>query len=326
MKTRVAGLMLILLAVPAFARGDGLPVNGLDGRAGVVSPDGAYRLVTFTGARHTVVARLHTKGGDIARSRTIPGEYAVPAVAYDSSGSGLSQDGRTLVLIRPRTTIPQKSTSLAILDARRFVVTKTIKLRGDFSFDAVSPDGSRIYLVQYLSLSRHNFDPSRYAVRSLDVRSARLDRAPIVDPREPDEKMGGLPVTRAMSPDGRWAYTLYSGSEHPFIHALDTVGRTARCVDLDHLSNREDLFLMRLRLADGGRALDVVRKGKSVMRMDTATFAVSNPRPAAAARQPAPAPDRSEGPLLWPWVLAAAVLLALGGVAARPLARAGRSH
>jgi hypothetical protein len=328
MKTRVVGLVLLTLAVPAVAHADGLPVTGLDGRAGVLSPDRTYRIVTFVSARHTVVARLHTMGGDIARSRTIPGEYAVPAVAYDSSGSGLSQDGRTLVLIRPRTTIPQRTTSLAVLDARRFIVEKTIKLRGDFSFDAISPDGKRLYLVQYLSLSRRNFDPTKYKVRSLDVQSGRLDPAPIVDPREPDEKMGGLPVTRAMSPDGRWAYTLYSGGDHPFIHALDTVGRTARCVDLDELTGREDLFLMRFRLVNGGRSLDVTKNDKSVARMNTSTFAVSHPRPARVTRRPAPAPNHSDGAALWPWLVAAAGLLLLAGVAVRrkPLARAGRSH
>ena len=40
-------------------------------------------------------------------------------------------------------------------------------------------------------------------------------------------------------------------------------------IDLDDLSGRQDLFLMRLRLAGGGRSLDVVRKGKPVARMDT---------------------------------------------------------
>jgi hypothetical protein len=140
--------------------------------------------------------------------------------------------------------------------------------------------------------------------------------------------MGGLPVTRAMSPDGRWAYTLYSGGDHPFIHALDTVGRSARCVDLDQLTGREDLFLMRLRLRDGGRSLDVTKDGKSVARMNTSTFAVSEPLPARVARPPGPAADHSDGAPLWPWVVAAGVLLLLiAGVASRrPLARAGRSH
>ena len=56
---------------------------------------------------------------------------------------------------------------------------------------------------------------------ALDLRTGRLRGEPIMDPREPDEQMGGVPLTRTMSPDMRWVYTLYSG-EHNFVHALDT--------------------------------------------------------------------------------------------------------
>ena len=44
--------------------------------------------------------------------------------------------------------------------------------------------------------------------------------------------MHGNPMTRATSADGRWAYTLYDGNGHPFVHALDTAPATARCIDL----------------------------------------------------------------------------------------------
>ena len=45
--------------------------------------------------------------------------------------------------------------------------------------------------------------------------------------------MAGYPMTREVSADGRWHYTLYNGTEgHPFIHALDTTGPRAKCIDL----------------------------------------------------------------------------------------------
>ena len=53
--------------------------------------------------------------------------------------------------------------------------------------------------------------------------------------------MAGFPQTRATSPDGRWAYTLYEPAErdHPaFIHALDTKRGTAVCIDLDPLADQ----------------------------------------------------------------------------------------
>jgi hypothetical protein len=191
MKKRIVVLLgLVTIVCPAAVAADGLPVTGLDGRVGVVSPDRAYRVVTFVSRTHTVVARMHFQGAAIERSRTIPGRYAVPAVAYDSSGSGLSQDGRTLVLIRPRTTIPQKTTSLAILDARRLLVEKQIKLRGDFSFDAVAPDGSRIYLIQYLALSRRN--STRRSTRCGRSTSAAAQSMP-------------LRSSTRVSPTRRWA-------------------------------------------------------------------------------------------------------------------------
>ncbi len=89
----------------------------------------------------------------------------IPAVALDGSPGGLSADGTTLVLIQPRKRFPQRETHLAILDAQSLVLRERLTLRGDFSFDAISPDGSHIYLIQYLSPR----DPTEYAVRAYDA-------------------------------------------------------------------------------------------------------------------------------------------------------------
>jgi hypothetical protein len=326
MKTALAAVLGLTLFAPATAAADGLPVMGFYGGDGVAARNGVYRYVTFPGGHSTVVARVRVEGGGVARYRTIPRRFTVPAVAYDGSGSGLSADDRTLVLIRPRVGLVQKRTQMAVLDTRRLLVHKRIALKGDFSFDALSPDGSTAYLVEYLSLSRHNFDPTNYRVRSLDTSTGKLDSAPVVDPREPDEKMGGLPVTRAMSPDARWAYTLYSGGEHPFVHALDTTGRTARCIDLDSLTGRDDLFQLRLRVAGDGRRLEIVKAGKPVLLVDTRSFAVSTPQPAAPAHKPRAAQPDDAGTRVWPWAVAFVLLALLAAVSARPLARAGRAR
>jgi hypothetical protein len=309
MKTAILVVLAGACLLPAAASADGLPVIGLDGSQGVVSADRAYRYVSFVSGHDTVVARLHADG-----------------VAYDGSASGLSADGRTLVLIRPRTQIPQKRTRLVVLDARRLSLERRIVLRGDFSFDAVAPDGSKLYLVNYKALSGNNFDPTDYAVRSLHTRTGRLDPKPVIDPREPGEKMGGFPVTRAMSADGRWAYTLYNGAEHPFVHALDTVGNTARCIDLDALAKRDDLFQMKLQLARGGDQLQIDKARKPVMLVDTRSFAVSKPQAAALAQPANEAQPHRGGTPLWPFALAIAALVLLAGASVRPLARAGRAR
>lgn len=326
MKRALLGVLLCGFGAPPVATADGLPVTGLDGSAGVVTRDGAYRIVTFVSGNHTVLARLHVNGSTVARFRTISGQYSIPIVAYDSSAGGLSADGHTLALIRPRVQIPQERTHLMLLDANRFLSRRTIVLNGDFSFDAISPDGSKVYLVNYLSLSRRNFDPTKYTVRSLDAATGKLDPAPVVDPRELDEKMGGMPVTRAMSPDGRWAYTLYSGSKAPFLHALDTVGHTARCIDLDALAKRDDIFQMKLRVAAGGGRIDVSTPAKPVLSIDTTSFKVSAAHVAAPGAHVA-AVAHDDGPAVWPYALGAAVLLLLiAAASAKPLARATRAR
>ena len=242
----------------------------------------------------------------------MPGALTVPVVALDGSPSGLSADGRTLVLIRPRPAFPRARTRFAVLGARRLVPRRTLTLEGDYSFDALSPDGATLYLIRYTSRR----DPTRYEVRAFDLRRGRLLRAPIVDPREPDERMRGFPITRATSPDGRWAYTLYDGAgAHPFIHALDTTGGEAACIDLDALTGRQDLASLTLGLGGDGEELTVRDAQGPVLVVDRATFRVGSP--VAAPRRAAAAP--ADDP---PWTLigtAAAVLLlaAFAGIAAR---------
>jgi len=77
----------------------------------------------------------------VLRSRIIHGVLTIPAVAYDGSAAGLSADGTTLVLIEPRKSFPRAETTLVVLDTRALRVRTLVRLRGDFSFDAVSPDG-----------------------------------------------------------------------------------------------------------------------------------------------------------------------------------------
>ena len=147
-------------------------------------------------------------------------------------------------------------------------------LRGDFSFDAVSPDGSRLYLIQYVSPQ----DPTRYLVRAYDLERGRLLARPISDPRERGREMHGSPLTRTTSAGGRWAYTLYDGADStPFVHALDTRAGAARCVDLPSLAGTS-LGALRLRLG-AGNVLAVVRGRRTVAAIDTASFDVLPPAP-----------------------------------------------
>jgi hypothetical protein len=341
--TLIAAMTLVAAAVACgTARADGLPVVGVDsGPEGVAEPDGEVRYVALPAGRDTLAVSIEQDGGRVLASRLLRGRLAVPLVAFDGSAGGLSADGGTLVLIRPRAQFPRQQTGFSVLDAGRLRVRDAFALRGDFSFDALSPDGRWLYLIEYLSPT----DPNRYAVRLYDLAAGRLEPEPIVDPEEAAEPMRGYPITRATSPGGRWAYTLYDGAgEHPFVHALDTVGRAAVCIDLDLLAGRDDLYELRLAVSGDGATLEVRDGDAALAVVDTGSFAVGEASAAPALEPPvaqappaepvtavAPAepmaavPGRAAGPgRSVPWALvgaASGALLALGAVGAATFRR-----
>jgi hypothetical protein len=261
---------------------------------------------------NTLLAQVEREGGAVLKRRALRGRFTIPAVALDGSADGLSADGRVLVLIRPRVAFPRAETAFAIIGAERLRVQAIVTLRGDYSFDALSPKGSLLYLIKYLSPR----DPTRYEVRVYDVSAGRLLRDPVVDPSESADEMRGYPLTRVASSDGRWAYTLYDGNgEHPFVHALDTTSRAAHCIDLDVLVGL-DLADVGLSLGAGGRTLTVRVGPETVAVVDTRTFEVSEPVAAGVAEAPAVSETRGGGT---PWPLVGVggglLLLALGALA-----------
>jgi hypothetical protein len=285
-------LLVALLGVlaPATAAADG---GGILGGSGSFT-DPPYRYVALTPRTRqplTVVERIDMRDSTIDRWWYLRGSYYLPAVATDGSPGGISANGILPLISLPRR-YPPRHSRFALLDTRLFLrhphrgtgaprhaVTR-VDLPGAFGFDAISPDGSRVYLI-------HDFfkrgEVSRYEVRVLDATSGRLMPGAIVDPNEPDERMQGSPVTRVSSRDDRWAYTLYTGPEETFLHALDTVGGRAVCVDLPQLEHLREPFQLRLRLVDGGRRVVVYSRdtkdagGGSLLAIDTESFAVRAP-------------------------------------------------
>jgi hypothetical protein len=299
----------LLSATPAHAAGG--PVPPAFGGAGVSAPGGGDNFVTVYGGDHqTVVMRIRRSDGSVGRSRTIRGTFGVPGVTYDGINTGLSADGGTLVL-SSGFNARSPNTELRVLDARTLRIRQRITLRGMNTVDAISPDGRWVYLVDY-----KNGAATSYDVRAYDLAKRRLLRKSIVDPREPKEKLQGMPLTRVMSEDGRWAYTLYTGEE-PFIHALDTEGRTAVCIDVP-ASVMNDPAGVRMTL--DGNQLTLVGS-RPLANVDLKSFKVSEPAAAAArpappkpkaTATPKPAAQTDSGPSLVLWLLP---LLALGVVA-----------
>jgi hypothetical protein len=270
--------LMALAAAPPNAGADGLPVTAT-GREGVASTDGEMRYVALRADRGTVVARISQETGKVLKDRYLPREVGIPAVAFDGSAAGLSADGSTLAVM-PNYLVGRSRTELDVLDARSLTVRDHVRLNGSFTFDAISPDGGIIYLVEYLSPR----DLTQYNVRAYDVERGRLLPDPITDPEESGEQMYGMAMTRVMSPDGRWAYTLYDGRGEDFIHALDTERGEAVCIDLDELQTK----VWRLDMkgsADGG-TLRLTHKEDVEAVVDTKTFEVTYPHAAPATEAP----------------------------------------
>ncbi len=206
--------------------GGGGPVGPVLGGSGVSTWTGPVNFVALSAGRDTIIQRVVRNGGVVERTRLIRGHYGIPGAAYDGSTTGLSADGRTLVLAE--FTRSTARTRLLVLDTRHPARAQAHRAAG---VPLRRRDLTRRPDALRAALSEGARGRTIYDVMALDLRTGRLRGEPIMDPREPDEKMGGIPLTRTMSPDMRWVYTLYSG-EHNFVHALDTQEGTARCIDL----------------------------------------------------------------------------------------------
>jgi hypothetical protein len=273
MKPALVLATLLVAAVSATGAGaNGSPYSpGLVyGWGGVPTGDGV-RFVAFGMPRSTIVAAVRARDGHVLRSSVVKGAYGVPLVAYDGTAGGLTGDRRRLVL-------SSYGPNPGVRGKTRFLVLRTgtlrprsrIILRGSWSFDAVAPDGSTLYLTQHL---RAGDDPL-YRVRTFDLETRKLGPA-LVDRLEQERDMGGEPVSRASSRDGRWAYTLYARKDHePFGHALDTEKREAFCVDLPLSLTHNTQWELRLKLNERTRSLAVTRGETTWARVDTGSWKV----------------------------------------------------
>jgi hypothetical protein len=288
----VIAVPLLALVLAPVARADGGPSPGVsfDGKAIRDPTTGRTYATTLAGNGSVLTVR---EGGTVVRTRTFEPAYGIPLVTYGGAKGGLSRDGKTLVLGQAPTgrTLAKEST-LLVLDAATLRTRHIIDLPGDFSFDALSPDGNRLYLIQHTSAT----DFERYRVRAYDLVHWRLRPGAIVDKTEPN--MSGSPVVRLDGPGGAWVYTLYlhQGAE-PFVHALDAAHARARCLDVEWRGSQDLLRSSRLALRNHGRVLAVI--GERGNRLAAVTLGAAGGGSSIAA-----------------WVTGGAAALALAGSAA----------
>jgi hypothetical protein len=265
-------LVPLALATSAALAAKGGPSPGVAvGWDGAVDGSVGVRYVALPNAATTTIAAVRTRDGRVLRYGTVRGAFGIPVVAFDGTTEGISRDGKTLVLADVGA--GEKQTSFAVLRTATLRLKQAITLPGRWSYDALSPDGRTLYAIQYLGSG----PTPRYQVRSVSLVTGRPVGTAIIDKREPDEEMNGSPWARARSANGAWAYTFYAKPNGTgFVHALDTSGRRAFCVDLPWRTSAQRLAAVRLSLADGGRSLVLAKRGGNRLAVvDTATFKVT---------------------------------------------------
>lgn len=204
---------------------------------GVIDRDAGLVYVTAPESGGTRVSALDLTTGLAVRSGLAPGILVLPTIGVDATPVGLSGDGGTLVLVEasgaeakappsPDAVAPISS-RFAVLDTGLAADARPVQLEGRYSFDALSPNGNLLYLVEHLPLDH----PTDYQVRAYDVAVGALRDGVIVDKAAGSLLMSGEPVAQVPSHGGGWIYTLYrNATEGPFIHALDAQDSFALCI------------------------------------------------------------------------------------------------
>jgi hypothetical protein len=230
-RRRLAGVLLLALAVgstancgtrPVAASGSGppsatTPVPILTDAA-IPVPRSRYRAVMVGG--ETIVTRRDPSGPVTLR---LTGRFAFPEPVPGGPSEGVSADGRVAVLAAAG------RTGFAVLTDRAGSSPRFVVLGAEFSYDALSPDGDTLYLVEHLPPA----GSEHYAVRAYDLRTGQLADGPIADKTSLAEQMAGHPVSRATSPDGTLVATLYQHlGGGRFVHLLHAAEQWAQCIDL----------------------------------------------------------------------------------------------
>ena len=189
-----------------------------------------YYVVTQLTGSAQLKAIDPASGRTIAQT-TIPSGYSLPNIAFQGPTAGISPNGQWLALTKSSPSV----TNFLVGSSSLGDSFKTIRVNGDFVFDALSNDGNSLYLIQKMK------DPNHYQVRLYDVAAGALRPQPVVDKREPNEPMNGIRGDSVADPAGNHVYTVYIRDAGPFIHALPLSQPFAFCVDLPTSTHANDM-------------------------------------------------------------------------------------
>ena len=165
----------------------------------------------------TIVNSLDGRTGSQARKVEAPGTWTL-------EGGGTSPDGHWLVLTGSS---PARAGSFLVLDTGPLGRQHAVTLGAQFNFDAISNDGSQLYLIQ-------NLAGTAYHVRLFNVFANTLQVDPVFVKSNAVEAMNGYKIAAVADPSGHMLYSLYGRNDGrpPFVHALDLEAGIAYCIDL----------------------------------------------------------------------------------------------
>jgi hypothetical protein len=272
---RIVLLLVGLLAALALARSSGASGPSLPAQenVGIAVPGTTAWYVTHLS--HGSTRLVERADGTTLRSTMLSGRWGIQLATLGGAVTGLSPNGRVLVLsdfLNPTGNIRDRS-RFAVVDIRTLAIRSVIVLRGDYSVDALSPDGGILYLIHHLYRS----DLTKYQVQAYDLRAGRPVPGVIADKTQKGWVMAGWPIARAATRDGSWVYTLYRrDTNYPFVHALDAAHRVAVCVGIPADWTTENTWLSAARLKLDGDKLEIrTSRGQTRYVLDVKTFHVT---------------------------------------------------
>jgi hypothetical protein len=196
----------------------------------------------------TTLSDIDPQTGSATRRLQMPGYFHLPLMTASGLPGGLSQDARWLVL---QNDSDFQASQFLVVDTSSMKAGAPIRLAGSFQFDAISNDGMRLYLVEFLS-------GANYRVRVYNVPAGHLESYVVVDKSDSSASMTGIRLSGVPSPDGQWLYSVYSRPHQgAFIHALNLNQPYAFCLELpgSGYESSPDELQWSLALSAGGSRL-----------------------------------------------------------------------
>lgn len=206
---------------------------------GTPSPDWSRLYAVSYDAGRTILRAVDTRTADVTHQVSFDGGFALPAASSTGATGGLSPNGRWLVL---QSQVLKNQTSFMLVNTSFLQRPRRVSLSGSFSFDAISNNGQRLYVIESLAASQ----PGHYRVRLYDVGAGAVDPMVVIDKREIQSgSMTGTRISGIFAPDGGWQYSLYvNESKGAFIHALNLDSTFAWCIDLPEAQGDQYLQTM----------------------------------------------------------------------------------